>query len=220
MCTIQYISSSRLLTMRFASTSYERFWEGRKAFASVVSGTRNMSRMIWVNVGPQAPATGTQEVPGVKGKASTMDTVHAQLRRRKIEALQLLLSFVFATKHYLRGEDGLNHPDYLGVLPPSFVRIASMAAGHYPSPKALSTVSHDGSLSGQTTPDSHKPDATKRIRVKRSKPHLSDPSTPLLPEHHTLDISSHGASLPLPLLYATYLPPFHQSLTSTFQHCP
>jgi len=156
-----------------------------------------MSRMIWINVGPQAPSTAPQQV---KGKATTADGVHIQLRRHKIEALQLVLSFVFATKHYLRGEDGLHYPDYLGVLPHSLVRRASIASGRYPS-KAYSTISNDGIGSGQTTPDSNKSDATKRIRVKRSKPQLSDPSTPLLPEHRVVDFSSEDASLPLPLLY-------------------
>ena len=161
-----------------------------------------MSRMIWINVGPQAPSTAPQQV---KGKAATTEGVHIQLRRHKIEALQLVLSFVFATKHYLRGEDGLHYPDYLGVLPHSLVRRASIASGRYPT-KAYSTISNDGIGSGHTTPDSNKSDATKRIRVKRSKPQLSDPSTPLLPEHRVVDFSTEDASLPLPLLYVKVFP--------------
>jgi putative membrane protein len=156
--------------------------------------------MIWINVGPQAPATNPQPV-GIKGKGITTDNVHVQLHRRKVEALHLLLSFVVSTKHYLREEDGLNYPDYLGVLPASFVRTASMASGHYPS-KAYSMTSHDGTVSGQTTPDSIRPDATKRVRVKRSKHQLMDPSTPLLCEHRTVDFASEDASFPLPLLIA------------------
>jgi putative membrane protein len=158
--------------------------------------------MIWINVGPQAPATNPQPV-GIKGKGITTDNVHVQLHRRKVEALHLLLSFVVSTKHYLREEDGLNYPDYLGVLPASFVRTASMASGHYPS-KAYSMTSHDGTVSGQTTPDSIRPDATKRVRVKRSKHQLMDPSTPLLCEHRTVDFASEDASFPLPLLYVGY----------------
>jgi len=183
------------------STSYERYWEGRKAIAGLTSGTRNMSRMIWINVGPQAPSTAPQVVD-VKGKASVMENVHVQLRRQKIEALQLVLSFVYATKHYLRGEDGFNYPDYLGVLPTSFIRRANLASGHYSSIKSYSLSNSDVIGSGQSTPDSNKTDATKRIRVKRSKLQLSDPSTPLLPEHRIVDFTSEDPSLPLPLVIA------------------
>jgi putative membrane protein len=155
--------------------------------------------MIWINVGPQAPSTAPQAVD-IKGKASAMESVHVQLRRQKIEALQLVLSFVYATKHYLRGEDGLSYPDYLGVLPSSFIRRASLASGNYSSIKSYSVSSNDGIGTGQTTPDSNKTDATKRIRVKRSKLQLSDPSTPLLPEHRIVDFTSEDPSLPLPLV--------------------
>lgn len=160
-----------------------------------------MSRMIWVNVGPQGSATSQQPV-GLKGKSNTTDSVHSQLRRRKIDALHLLVSFVIATKHYLRGEDGINYPDYLGVLPPSFVRTASIASGHYPSNNVYTT---NGTVSGQTTPESNRPDATKRVRVKRSKQLLADPSTPLLSDHRAIDFLSDDASLPLPLMYVTFL---------------
>lgn len=182
------------------STSYERFWEGRKAFAAIVSITRNMSRMIWVNVGPQA----TPDSVTVKGKIDS----HAALRRRKVDAIHLCLSFVFATKHYLRGEDGLNYPDYLGVLPPSFARLADAASSNYQATRSNSlATSLEGGISGKASPDLNRPDATKRVRAKRSKQQLTDPTTPLLHDHRSADfpLFSDEASLPLPLVYVYHL---------------
>lgn len=154
--------------------------------------------MIWVNVGPQPIALGSQPALS-KGKTTASDLDHVHLRRRKIDALHLLLSFVFATKHYLRAEDGFHYPDYLGVLPPSFARLAGLAPSHYATSV---TASHEGTMSGVTTPDNNKPDATKRVRVKRSKQLVVDPTTPLLHDYRSVDIDlfSDDASLPLPLM--------------------
>jgi len=185
----------------FHSTSYDRYWEGRKSFAGVVAITRNMSRMIWVNVGPQATPAGQ---PPVNSKVK-MES-QAALRRRKVDALHLCLSFVFATKHYLRGEDGLNYPDYLGVLPPSFGRLAGRLTDNYQTTRSSSVApSQEGGLSGSATPDLNKPDATKRVRAKRSKQQLTNPSTPLLHDRRSMDsyLFSDEASLPIPLVYVS-----------------
>ena len=168
-----------------------------------------MSRMIWVNTG--LPPVDPQP-SYAKGKTPGTDVTHAQLHRRKVEALKLLLSFVFATKHYLRGEDGVNYADYQGVLPASFARFDEVG---YTTQRASSTgtyqairsesmaTSHDGS--GRTTPDlQNRPDATKRVRPKRSKQQLPDHTTPLLQENHrTVEFHAYAdeASLPLPLVY-------------------
>jgi putative membrane protein len=125
--------------------------------------------------------------------------------------LKLCLSFVFATKHYLRGEDGVNYPDYQGVFPQSFIQRYGTSSSGYGGTQRSNTLinsdslecSIDGSLnrSGRATPET-RPDATKRIRVKRSKQQLQD-STPLLSDsHRTIDFQSYSddVSLPLPLV--------------------
>jgi putative membrane protein len=196
------------------STSYDRYWEGRKAFGTMVSNTRNLSRMVWVYVGP--PPTVAPPVAS-KGKTTSSDVteLEAQLKKRKIEVLRLALSFVIATKHYLRGEDGINYADYLGVLPPSITRFdfEGASAGRRTGPTGSYSGTRDQSLStsiddmskvpnGQDSPDM-RPDATKRIRVKRSKQQLVSQSTPLLHEsHRTIDFHHYAddASLPLPLM--------------------
>ncbi|KAF9065263.1 Bestrophin, RFP-TM, chloride channel-domain-containing protein [Rhodocollybia butyracea] len=183
-------------------SSYDRFWEGRKSFASVTSNVRNLSRQIWVNVAPQ-PAD--QEPLNKKGKNLTLTA--SQLYRIKSEALHLCLAFPFAVKHYLRGEDGLNWSDYQDVLPKNFARFDEI--GYQKSKtdltnsyQSITTVNHS---SGRTSPDLGKGDATKRVRPKRSKQNLAGQSTPLLADmHRTVEFRpfADNVSLPLPLIIA------------------
>jgi ion channel-forming bestrophin family protein len=113
-------------------------------------------------------------------------------------------SFAFAVKHYLREEDGLNHDDYIGVLPLSFAHydeagynahITSGSVSYAAVNENSKRNSQDGIHSGRESPD-----ATKRVRSKRSKPTVSNATTPLL--YSTINfqqIADHG-SMPLPLV--------------------
>lgn len=142
-----------------------------------------------------------------KGKTPTTDITAAQLRRRKIECLKLCLSFAFATKHYLRGEDGVHWDDYTDVLPHSLAKFgdgtltpktpasASYAAtGNNPRADSLDDHERFGPVSA---------DATKRVRVKRSKTNISGATTPLLRDgHRTVDFDNAfpSVSIPFPLV--------------------
>ena len=153
----------------------------------------------------------------------------AQLRRRKVDAVKLAVAFAYATKHYLRGEDGLDWEDYVGVLPASTIQLVrygvptrrastamSYAATARSSPGGFRTPDETGSPynlgGGDAEVRSPSADATKRIRVKRSKDKLKQPSTktsrtPLLSEralHQTIDFHPHPETLstPLPLVIA------------------
>jgi len=202
------------------STSYDRYWEGRKAFATMSAHTRNMARIIWVST--SLPPTDMQPAYA-KGKTPTSEVTARQLKRRKIEALRLCLSFVFATKHYLRGEDGVNWADYQGVLPASFTRLDETGDSSHRTYAAIGnesmSTSRDSSNTGSSRilPES-KPDATKRIRVKRSKQQISDQSTPLLADSHKSAENHHQTSegsLPLPLVYVSLF--FHRLFTSALK---
>lgn len=190
-------------------TSYDRYWEGRKAFATITSNIRNFSRQIWINVALPPPETAARYPAPV---------TPTQLHRYKIDALHLALSFAFAVKHYLRGEDGINYPDYHGVLPASFARYDetgynTLTNRFRQSTLYDATVSNDSrdlnaAPSGRASPESSatKPNATKRVKAKRSKRNLTDPSpiTPLLAgSHRTVEFHAYAAdaSLPLPLMY-------------------
>lgn len=191
------------------STSYDRYWEGRKAFASITSLTRNFSRQVWIYV--NLPPVDEQPA-GTKGKTPTTLLTASQLRRRKIEAIHLCLSFIYAAKHYLRGEDGVNYADYSGVLPPSFAKYD--ADQGYSVQRSSSPTSYganrglDRSIDGSVPPSGTvTPDATKRIRAKRSKTQLTmDASTPLLggTGYRAIDFHSYGeeSSMPLPVIIA------------------
>lgn len=71
-----------LLLVFRTNTAYERFWEGRKLWGTIVNMTRNLSRHIWIVVPVNQP----------------------QDREGKVEALKLLVAFAIATKHHLRQE--------------------------------------------------------------------------------------------------------------------
>lgn len=71
-----------LLLVFRTNTAYERFWEGRKCWGSIVNNVRNLARQIWVSI----------------------DEISAEDRKNKIAALYLLVAFAVATKLHLRGE--------------------------------------------------------------------------------------------------------------------
>jgi ion channel-forming bestrophin family protein len=71
-----------LLLVFRTNTAYERFWEGRKAWGTIVNNIRNLSRLIWVAV-------------------AEMDPIH---RYEKEEILKLLVAFAIATKLHLRSQ--------------------------------------------------------------------------------------------------------------------
>jgi ion channel-forming bestrophin family protein len=71
-----------LLLVFRTNTAYERFWEGRKAWGSIVNNIRNLSRLIWVAI-------------------SETDLTH---RQEKEDILKLLVAFAVATKLHLRSQ--------------------------------------------------------------------------------------------------------------------
>ena len=203
--------------MSLVSTSYDRYWEGRKSFAQMISNTRSLTRLLWVNVA-LPPTDGDPAY--AKGKTPQPDITSFQLRRRKAEALKLCLFFVFATKHYLRGEDGMDHEDYQGIIPHPFVRSreiasASRSRSHSRQGRYDATKQSDGSslvanapgdspsdtisVYGHSQYGTNKIDATKRVRVKRSKPQFANQATPLIVSNTDLRINTLEGSMPLPL---------------------
>ncbi|KAH9932163.1 UPF0187-domain-containing protein [Amylocystis lapponica] len=196
-------------------TSYDRYYEGRKDFGTMTSHIRNLARLIWINVAVP-PAD-----DDAKGKYPTANLTAAQLRRKKVEMLKLCACFAYTVKHYLRGEDGLDWADYAGILPASCVRLAqsgrsSRRASAFTSYAATARTSRSGSRA--ESPDELESegsvniavDATKRVRVKRSKDRLKLPgtknsSTPLMSTlHQTIDFNPNPEQLstPLPLIIA------------------
>jgi putative membrane protein len=71
-----------LLLVFRTNTAYERFWEGRKLWGTLVNTIRNLARTIWVCI----------------------EEIEAEDRKEKIKALRLLVAFAVATKLHLRSE--------------------------------------------------------------------------------------------------------------------
>ncbi|MHC0064025.1 bestrophin family protein [Nostoc sp. UIC 10890] len=71
-----------LLLVFRTNTAYERFWEGRKCWGSIVNNVRNLARQIWVSV----------------------DEISPEDKDNKITTLNLLAAFAVTTKLHLRGE--------------------------------------------------------------------------------------------------------------------
>ncbi|MFQ4144126.1 bestrophin family protein [Chlorogloeopsis sp. ULAP02] len=71
-----------LLLVFRTNTAYERFWEGRKSWGSIINTVRNLARQIWVSI----------------------EEISSEDKKDKIAALNLLVAFAVATKLHLRSE--------------------------------------------------------------------------------------------------------------------
>jgi putative membrane protein len=71
-----------LLLVFRTNTAYDRFWEGRKSWGTLVNSVRNLARQIWIAVVVQGEPDRTQ----------------------KIGTLKMLVAFCVATKQHLRLE--------------------------------------------------------------------------------------------------------------------
>ena len=71
-----------LLLVFRTNTAYERFWEGRKAWGTLINTTRNLTRRIWVFI----------------AEKDDEDRAH------KKEVLHLIVAFAIAMKQHLRHE--------------------------------------------------------------------------------------------------------------------
>ncbi|KAI9456257.1 Bestrophin, RFP-TM, chloride channel-domain-containing protein [Lactarius psammicola] len=173
---------------------------------------RNLARLIWIQVA--LPPT-----DDTTGKTPSTDITPLQLRRRKSNALKLILSFVYAIKHYLREEDGLDWEDYVGVLPASFVRERSRLQSRRSSVLTFYNSGTDNASSscnsrsaspsrGASTDSTMTPAAaaTKRVRVKRSLDKIHTAKSPLLSGprgYSAIDFEQYTeVSMPFPLVVA------------------
>ncbi len=71
-----------LLLVFRTNTAYDRYWEGRKCWGSLINNVRNLARQIWINI-----------------EESVIED-----REKKILNMRLLVAFAVATKLHLRGE--------------------------------------------------------------------------------------------------------------------
>jgi putative membrane protein len=92
-----------LLLVFRTNTAYERFWEGRKSWGTLVNTVRNLARQIWIAIDVKDPGD----------------------RDQKIVSLRMLVAFCVATKLHLRQEP-INH-ELKALLPPAqFLKLQQM----------------------------------------------------------------------------------------------
>ncbi|RUP48539.1 Bestrophin, RFP-TM, chloride channel-domain-containing protein [Jimgerdemannia flammicorona] len=107
-----------LLAFR-TNTAYDRFWEGRRLWQTVATTTRNLARLIWINI-PER----TKED-----------------RVEKMRSVKLLLAYSVAVKHHLREEYGTDYYDLDVLLPPNWVPAAASSPPLSPtSPRQRHTI--------------------------------------------------------------------------------
>ncbi|KAI8811250.1 Bestrophin, RFP-TM, chloride channel-domain-containing protein [Cladochytrium replicatum] len=92
MMTVLGVVLGLLLVFR-TNTAYERFMEGRRLWGTVIVNLRNLSRLIWIGV------------------HSKTDHLTPEEFNRKRCAMNLLMAFAAASKHYLRDEDEIDYED-------------------------------------------------------------------------------------------------------------
>lgn len=102
------------------STAYARWQEGRTLFSNMSNGVRNLARITWCSVGATVWQQGRVDSKGDTVPFRTGEYTEAH-RNEKVAALRMMVGFVIASKHHVRGEFGTDHEDLRAVLPASFL---------------------------------------------------------------------------------------------------
>ncbi|KAJ3067193.1 hypothetical protein HDU98_009608 [Podochytrium sp. JEL0797] len=100
------------------NAAYDRYWEARKVWSTLVTHSRNLSRAIWCSTNTQG---------------------NSQYEIERLGAINLVLAYAVATKHYLRDEVGHNYSDlaHLLIHVPKFRPGNPVPAGNIPLEIAL-----------------------------------------------------------------------------------
>jgi putative membrane protein len=92
---LTYLGLVLSLLLVFRNTSaYDRFWEGRKAWANILNQSRNLSRHIWISV-----------------EVSEDDKLKDEKLNLKRGEMRLIIALVISIRHALRGEYGWDYDD-------------------------------------------------------------------------------------------------------------
>lgn len=95
-----------LLLVFRTNTAYDRFWEGRKCWGSIVNTSRNLARQIWVAVLEKDPQDHTEKVAALKLLVAFAVATKLHLRQEPVNAeLEALVPY----NHYLKLK-GMNNP--------------------------------------------------------------------------------------------------------------
>jgi len=84
---------SLLLVFR-NSSAYDRYWEGRKAWANIIQQARNLSRHVWIGI-----------------EIDESDKKKEEKLNLKKGVMRLIIALVISIRHSLRGEYGWDYDD-------------------------------------------------------------------------------------------------------------
>jgi len=97
---LTYLGLVLSLLLVFRNTSaYDRFWEGRKAWASILNHSRNLSRHIWISI-----------------QIDEYDRKKDEKLNLKKGAMRLIIALVISIRHALRGEYGWDYDDLADLV--------------------------------------------------------------------------------------------------------
>ncbi|SCV72547.1 BQ2448_4084 [Microbotryum intermedium] len=204
------------------SSAFQRWDEGRKAFSTLISTTRSLSRSVWINVGAATPAKFERD--GSKIASNDPDLTERD-HNAKVKALRLMVAVVVASKHHLRGEYGTDYEDLSALLPSKFKEIAGTTGFGWGAAEADAAGSATVSAASPRAPEAIAQEIRRLASMTSLHPPPESPKTPTSPGHqsHTSNaertpllrrsashVSTHSAvilndslakpSIPLPLL--------------------
>ncbi|PQE26366.1 hypothetical protein CJF30_00001107 [Rutstroemia sp. NJR-2017a BBW] len=133
------------LALSFKSTTaYERYSDGRKAWAAISVQSRNLARYLWVHI---------QEREGDLGKEDLLG---------KVTGINLILTFAVALKHKLRFEPYAHYPDIAALTHHLNTYAQSAATPEVLAPKKRTPWKAAGEYLGLTFASSNPRKALKR----------------------------------------------------------
>jgi len=152
---------------------------------------RNLARVTWCSVGAEVWQHGRLDSSGKPAPAYRAGEYGEAEKREKVAALRMMVAFVIASKHHVRGEWGTDHEDLTALLPASFLKrfnergygyggaAATAARGERPAfVQSPTSLSRQGSTTSIRTTDTANPtDGSRReTGSQQSSPHSSSSS--------------------------------------------
>ncbi|KAL9932876.1 hypothetical protein V8E36_008131 [Tilletia maclaganii] len=95
-----------LIAFRNSSSIVDRWQAGLVTWLNTMSDSRSLIRQMYLNIDIDAPAR-----EGLPARS------REERLARKQAAIRMVVAYLVATKHYLRGEPGINHADLQLLLP-------------------------------------------------------------------------------------------------------
>ncbi|KDE07301.1 hypothetical protein MVLG_02348 [Microbotryum lychnidis-dioicae p1A1 Lamole] len=172
-----------LLVSFRSSSSYDRWYEGRRQWASLQSTSRTILRLFHFSLPPPAASP-------------TGSAIMVQQHSKVVNELcALVCAFAYATMYHLRDEPGVDHPELQRLIPPSLLR------AYKETPRQLR---RDPSIDGSNVHHSTASETTRALEGLNTAPYPTDALPFAL-------LSGAPSNLPLSLIRAIhgYLNAFH-----------